>query len=220
MVSLLKYPACPRVVLGRNSFSTMSEHSELWTNDNTPIPILRRAPVLLGSHEEHIRAIREALALVEERQPAARDSNLRRSISHHISRVATTTLGRSLSESLRRPRGASHSRPSRVQGGEAGQVRIRKVHGKDNRTSSDQRGSIEKAIVFTVTNDGHSAHAHKLAMPSMGEIHVPALLQQGVPMTKVSGKSQKSYLFKLDADQGQIIWESKKLRISACLLVG
>ncbi|KIJ69675.1 hypothetical protein HYDPIDRAFT_171707 [Hydnomerulius pinastri MD-312] len=32
-------------------------------------------------------------------------------------------------------------------------------------------------------------------------------------MTKVSAKSQKSYLFQLDADQGQIIWESKKLRI-------
>ncbi|KAF8432959.1 PLC-like phosphodiesterase [Boletus edulis BED1] len=32
-------------------------------------------------------------------------------------------------------------------------------------------------------------------------------------MTKVSAKSQKNYLFKLDADQGQIIWESKKLRI-------
>ncbi|KAF8555567.1 PLC-like phosphodiesterase [Imleria badia] len=32
-------------------------------------------------------------------------------------------------------------------------------------------------------------------------------------MTKVSAKSQKSYLFRLDADQGQIIWESKKLRI-------
>ncbi|KAF9235225.1 PLC-like phosphodiesterase [Melanogaster broomeanus] len=32
-------------------------------------------------------------------------------------------------------------------------------------------------------------------------------------MTKISPKSQKSYIFKLDADQGQIIWESKKLRI-------
>ncbi|KAF9226969.1 PLC-like phosphodiesterase [Gyrodon lividus] len=48
---------------------------------------------------------------------------------------------------------------------------------------------------------------------SMADVPVPSLLQQGVPMTKVSAKSQKSYIFKLDADQGQIIWESKKLRI-------
>ncbi|KAH7887240.1 PLC-like phosphodiesterase [Phlebopus sp. FC_14] len=32
-------------------------------------------------------------------------------------------------------------------------------------------------------------------------------------MTKVSARTQKSYTFQLDADQGQIIWESKKLRI-------
>ncbi|KAI0752611.1 1-phosphatidylinositol-4,5-bisphosphate phosphodiesterase 1 [Daedaleopsis nitida] len=41
---------------------------------------------------------------------------------------------------------------------------------------------------------------------------VPQLLQMGVPMLKVSAKKQKRYLFKLDPDQGQIIWESKKLR--------
>ncbi|EIW52002.1 1-phosphatidylinositol-4,5-bisphosphate phosphodiesterase 1 [Trametes versicolor FP-101664 SS1] len=41
---------------------------------------------------------------------------------------------------------------------------------------------------------------------------VPPLLQVGVPMIKVSAKKQKRYLFRLDADQGQIIWQSKKLR--------
>ena len=43
---------------------------------------------------------------------------------------------------------------------------------------------------------------------------VPPLLQQGVPMLKVSAKKQKRYVFKLDPDQGQIVWESKKLRYS------
>ncbi|RDX52458.1 1-phosphatidylinositol-4,5-bisphosphate phosphodiesterase 1 [Lentinus brumalis] len=41
---------------------------------------------------------------------------------------------------------------------------------------------------------------------------IPQLLQQGVPMLKVSAKKQKRYIFRLDPDQGQIIWESKKLR--------
>lgn len=212
----------------------MSEGSELWTNDVAPIPILRRAPVLLDSHGDPIHAIRETLAFVGDvrprrGQPGARDSdtrdgNLRRAISHRISRVATTTFGRNLSESLRRSRSASQSQ---VQGGIVGQrsdVRIRKVPNEDGSTrpfsASDGHVSFERTIVFASTNDGHSARAHDLAMSSLAEVPVPALLQQGVPMTKVSAKSQKSYLFKLDADQGQIIWESKRLRISTCLLVG
>ncbi|KZT08084.1 1-phosphatidylinositol-4,5-bisphosphate phosphodiesterase 1 [Laetiporus sulphureus 93-53] len=48
---------------------------------------------------------------------------------------------------------------------------------------------------------------------SMLDVVVPQLLQQGVPMLKVSAKKQKRYIFKLDPDQGQIVWESKKHRI-------
>ncbi|THH29346.1 hypothetical protein EUX98_g4856 [Antrodiella citrinella] len=47
----------------------------------------------------------------------------------------------------------------------------------------------------------------------MHEFTVPPLLQQGVPMMKVSPKKQKRYIFRLDPDQGHIVWESKKLRI-------
>jgi phosphatidylinositol phospholipase C delta len=50
---------------------------------------------------------------------------------------------------------------------------------------------------------------------SMAEGTVPLLLREGVHMTKISPGKQKSYIFKLDPDQGQIIWQSKKLRISA-----
>ena len=234
----------------------MPEHTELWTNDDSPIPILRRAPVLSGSHEESIRAIKETLAFVENlpRQTGARgenvngthNDNLRRSISQRISRVATTTgLGRNLSESLRRPRSASQGC---AQGGGPSYVRIRKMHGRDNsprpvsacrRPAVDARVSLEEAVVEVASaNDGHGhlARVHDPAMQTetvdqqngngnlkspILEIPVPALLQQGVPMTKVSAKSQKRYIFKLDADQGQIIWESKKLRISSytCILL-
>jgi phosphatidylinositol phospholipase C delta len=47
------------------------------------------------------------------------------------------------------------------------------------------------------------------------DVIVPDLLQKGTAMLKVSGKKQKNVVFRLDPDQGQIIWESKKHRISA-----
>jgi phosphatidylinositol phospholipase C, delta len=50
---------------------------------------------------------------------------------------------------------------------------------------------------------------------TMADVAVPQLLQQGVPMTKVSATRQKTFVFRLDPDQGQICWESKKLKISA-----
>ena len=48
----------------------------------------------------------------------------------------------------------------------------------------------------------------------VGDIRVPLLLQQGTPMTKVSLKRHKKFVFRLDADLGQIVWESKQLKIS------
>lgn len=49
---------------------------------------------------------------------------------------------------------------------------------------------------------------------SMADFVVPQILQQGTPMTKVSAKKQRRVVFRLDPDQGQIIWEGKKHRIS------
>ena len=46
------------------------------------------------------------------------------------------------------------------------------------------------------------------------DVPIPPLLLNGVPMLKVSPKKQKRYFFRLDPDEGQIIWQSKKLRIS------
>jgi phosphatidylinositol phospholipase C delta len=50
---------------------------------------------------------------------------------------------------------------------------------------------------------------------SMADVDVPQLLQNGVPMMKVSASRQKTHVFRLDPDQGQIFWESKKSKISA-----
>jgi hypothetical protein len=49
------------------------------------------------------------------------------------------------------------------------------------------------------------------------DITVPELLQRGTPMIKVSGRKQKKVVFRLDPDLGQIIWESRKHRISTSL---
>lgn len=46
------------------------------------------------------------------------------------------------------------------------------------------------------------------------DIRVPALLQNGIPMLKVSEKNVKQRRFKIDPDQGLILWESKKSGIS------
>jgi hypothetical protein len=55
---------------------------------------------------------------------------------------------------------------------------------------------------------------------SATDVTVPDLLQKGTPMIKVSGKKQKNVIVRLDPDQGQIIWESKKHGISASFLDG
>ena len=64
--------------------------------------------------------------------------------------------------------------------------------------------------------DDDMAVAHSA---SMADVTVPAVLQMGTPMIKVSGGKQKKVVFRLDPDQGQIIWESNRHRISTSLLL-
>ncbi|TDL27827.1 PLC-like phosphodiesterase [Rickenella mellea] len=47
------------------------------------------------------------------------------------------------------------------------------------------------------------------------DVKVPLLLQQGTPMTKVSAKKKKTVIFRIDADEGCIHWESNKAGIIA-----
>ena len=50
------------------------------------------------------------------------------------------------------------------------------------------------------------------------DVKVPLLLQQGTPMTKVSAKKRKMVTVRIDADEGYVLWESKKSGVSECLL--
>ena len=82
-------------------------------------------------------------------------------------------------------------------------------------SSSPSRGQIlqESASEHALDTDDEESSA--VAQESgMLDGTVPKELLDGTPMLKVSAKKQKRYVFKLDPDQGQIIWQSKKLRIS------
>ncbi|KAJ6625016.1 PLC-like phosphodiesterase [Mycena sp. CBHHK59/15] len=46
--------------------------------------------------------------------------------------------------------------------------------------------------------------------PAIEDITVPLLLQQGTQLTKISEKSQKKVIFRIDPDEGQILYESRK----------
>ncbi|KAI0258582.1 1-phosphatidylinositol-4,5-bisphosphate phosphodiesterase 1 [Gloeopeniophorella convolvens] len=65
--------------------------------------------------------------------------------------------------------------------------------------------------LVTEVDDSRGTAAAQQASPA--DFTVPELLRIGTPMTKVSGKKRKTVVCRLDADQGQIIWESKKHRI-------
>ncbi|KAI6001123.1 hypothetical protein EDC04DRAFT_1066834 [Pisolithus marmoratus] len=61
--------------------------------------------------------------------------------------------------------------------------------------------------------DQQQAFQQIVRKASAADVPVPALLQQGIRMSKVSPRSQQSYIFRLDVDRGRIVWESKRSRI-------
>ena len=69
---------------------------------------------------------------------------------------------------------------------------------------------------LSVLDEDHSPAIPVTQSAATLDLTVPDVLQSGTPMIKVSGRKQTSVVFRLDPDQGQIIWESKKHRISRC----
>ena len=45
------------------------------------------------------------------------------------------------------------------------------------------------------------------------DLSVPQMLVQGITMIKVSASKQKQYVFRIDPDEGQLQWESKRTKI-------
>lgn len=85
---------------------------------------------------------------------------------------------------------------------------------RPKRFSSVQHRPPPLSSVTEGTTADHIIQAEP-SSPAIGNIRVPQLLQLGTPMTKVSAKKHKKFVFRLDADLGQIVWESKKHKISA-----
>ncbi|KIK99000.1 hypothetical protein PAXRUDRAFT_9154 [Paxillus rubicundulus Ve08.2h10] len=212
----------------------MPEQPEPQRQGTMPTPILRRAAGLLTSHGTPVPVMQEPLSPENSRLPSNtlthsqggcgahdRDSNIRRSLSHRLSKVANMSLARSISlRATHAPGGGSHSVDQIRKGrdrprSESHPTTSARTHA--NSAPGILLGSEHIRPINIVDANMQTQTAHQLSgianKASMADVPVPSLLQQGVPMTKVSAKSQKSYVFKLDADQGQIIWESKKLRI-------
>lgn len=70
----------------------------------------------------------------------------------------------------------------------------------------------------TIMSPTEQRQAPETEAKSGADVVVPHLLQMGTPMTKVSAKKHKKAVFRLDADLGQIVWESKQHKISECYL--
>lgn len=85
---------------------------------------------------------------------------------------------------------------------------------KDDHSDSCPSLSMTMSTHSTVSSSEEEQTA-TLVVPNLPAdgVTVPLLLREGVHMTKISPGKQKSYIFRLDPDQGQIIWQSKKLRI-------
>ncbi|KZV60623.1 PLC-like phosphodiesterase [Peniophora sp. CONT] len=90
-------------------------------------------------------------------------------------------------------------------------------------SSSSSRFTPTMTTISSPTSDtppstllpGDAPHPSSIAASSSGPADpvVPALLQAGTPLTKVSGKKQQRIVFRLDPDQGHVVWETKKLHI-------
>ncbi|KAF9050567.1 PLC-like phosphodiesterase [Panaeolus papilionaceus] len=102
----------------------------------------------------------------------------------------------------------------------------------DERAPCPRRPSLGAQSVSTVVpspsspsdnppeNLTHDPLSTRLTVPQpprrprrLSSVQVPESLQKGTIMTKVSMKKQKAFSFRLDADLGQIVWESKKYKI-------
>lgn len=183
----------------------------------TPQQFLQRAKGLLTSTGKPTQAVQDALQIAEQdASPEVRtrlraksldygNGTLGDSIKRQFLKAKAKSISRVRSRSRdtrrnRKDNQASHSPPL------SSAVSMASAHSASSR-------SEEQPITLTVPVASGSLQ-HGAEKSSMADVAVPPLLREGVQMTKVSPRKQKSYKFQLDPDQGQIIWQSKKLRIS------
>jgi phosphatidylinositol phospholipase C, delta len=154
---------------------------------------------------------------MQESSPSVgRPDNLLNNSDHPPSSIRHTGLGHSFKRKLQnfkdlgRSKSTGH-RPHSKSLSDIGTTFTTPIHAHftSERTTTTKQPALN-APAETVQN----ALASTSTSPAVGDIRVPLLLQEGTPMTKVSLKKHKKFVFRLDADLGQVVWESKQHKIS------
>ncbi|KAF7979800.1 hypothetical protein HWV62_40854 [Athelia sp. TMB] len=155
-----------------------------------------------------------------------RNRSLGASIRRKLQEARDSPIGRSIS--LRAPRSESSARRGRhgraLSSGSGTRPQVQAWHtdgsGSDpghllstHVSTAFASASTSSAPTSSSSNHLQGRPAGKPRRKSMADVVVPELLQRGVPMTKISAKRQKTYVFQLDPDQGQILWVSKAQKI-------
>lgn len=159
-----------------------------------PSLLLRRAENILTSTGQVQPAFKELESVDCDVPLSESPVSLRRSLNASIKRKLGVVkdaagLGRSLTLGSRKAVGSSRAEPP------GRQVRS---FSESCSESPFAKGEIFENSTAVVESD----------------VPVPTLLLQGTPMTKVTERGQSNAVFRVDPDLGQIIWESKKHRIS------
>lgn len=190
-------PSLPRKRLFRRVSNSLSANDKpvppLHTN---PPPVVRLPPS--ENRKSRVRAIRTKF------QSARTPLKLLRRLSGSNGRVKPRVSHQDvpLSSNPGRGRGSSLqlSRPPSC-------VRSR---------SAPDAASPSPSSTLLSMSDGAS-HSSATESTLLHDIHVPIDLQNGFAMTKVSAKESKKVTLKIDADLGQIFYQSKRTRISESL---
>jgi phosphatidylinositol phospholipase C delta len=161
--------------------------------------------------------------------------NLRSSTSDLVNGSDTESLpkrsgfGASIKRKFQEVKTASINRSRSLAFGSTRESVRNRRHTRSQSELSDHRNVVPAHVVHSNTAPSllSTAPSSKPEEPKSGDdglsnqlksvmdITVPALIQAGTPMTKVSAGKQKRVVFRLDADQGQIVWEGKQHRISS-----
>ena len=81
---------------------------------------------------------------------------------------------------------------------------------KSDATSDDSKPSLpQQPLTSAMAEATAFGPLHRAESPSVETIAVPKVLQDGVPMLKVSAKKVQQRNVRLTAEEGQILWESR-----------
>ncbi|KAF8876848.1 PLC-like phosphodiesterase [Infundibulicybe gibba] len=174
-------------------------------DEATPHRLLKRAGNLLTSKGQPVMELR----LID--SPQRPKLTLKASIKRKFKQASDITIGRSKSVGSKNGiEGKVHTRPHSEDRPHLVHSSSVPVTGTPRRSMSLLPSVTESAIARNPSLPQSPPPAD--ASPNQSPFLVPAPLRRGTPMSKVSVKSTKRAVFRLDPDQAQIVWESKQSR--------